>query len=154
MSNLMKKFYSLLAVFFIGVACHAQAPNTWVQKANFGGAARWGVVGFNIGTKGYIGTGYDGSIFYNDFWEWDQATNTWSQKTNFGGIARDGSVGFSIGTKGYIGIGNYYNGTFVRCIDFWEYDQGSNTWTQKANFGGTARLEATGFSIGTKGYIG
>src|SRR5882724_5283840 len=29
-----------------------------------------------------------------------------------------------------------------------------NTWTQKANFGGTARIEAVGFSIGTKGYIG
>ncbi|MBI3502070.1 MAG: T9SS type A sorting domain-containing protein [Bacteroidetes bacterium] len=27
-------------------------------------------------------------------------------------------------------------------------------WTQKANFGGTARQYATGFSIGTKGYVG
>ena len=29
-----------------------------------------------------------------------------------------------------------------------------NTWTQKANFGGTGRYFATGFSIGNKGYIG
>src|SRR5438552_2110317 len=29
-----------------------------------------------------------------------------------------------------------------------------NTWTQKTNFGGTVRAEATGFSIGNKGYIG
>jgi hypothetical protein len=28
------------------------------------------------------------------------------------------------------------------------------TWTQKADFGGTERLSAVGFSIGTKGYIG
>src|SRR5687768_11906654 len=28
------------------------------------------------------------------------------------------------------------------------------TWTQMANFGGTARWRAVGFSIGTKGYIG
>src|SRR3989304_3298210 len=28
------------------------------------------------------------------------------------------------------------------------------TWTQKANFGGTVRLGACGFSIGNKGYIG
>jgi len=27
-------------------------------------------------------------------------------------------------------------------------------WTQKANFGGTARNFATGFTIGNKGYIG
>ena len=32
------------------------------------------------------------------------------------------------------------------------YAQG--TWTQKANFGGTARANAVGFSIGTKGYFG
>ena len=30
----------------------------------------------------------------------------------------------------------------------------SNTWTQKADFGGAIRNRAVGFSIGTKGYIG
>src|SRR5205823_1071084 len=30
----------------------------------------------------------------------------------------------------------------------------TNTWTRKANFGGTGRYYATGFSIGSKGYIG
>jgi N-acetylneuraminic acid mutarotase len=38
--------------------------------------------------------------------------------------------------------------------DFWEYDTTANEWTQKANFGGTVRDGATGFAIGTKGYIG
>ena len=38
--------------------------------------------------------------------------------------------------------------------DFWEYDPATNTWTQKADFGGTARQYATGLSIGSKGYIG
>ncbi|MBK8414047.1 MAG: hypothetical protein IPL22_05735 [Bacteroidetes bacterium] len=30
----------------------------------------------------------------------------------------------------------------------------ANYWTQKADFGGTPRADATGFSIGNKGYIG
>lgn len=38
--------------------------------------------------------------------------------------------------------------------DFWEYVQATNVWTQKADFGGTARFEAAGFSIGNKGYVG
>ena len=38
--------------------------------------------------------------------------------------------------------------------DFWEYDPVTNIWTQKADFGGTARTAAVGFSIGNKGYIG
>ena len=30
----------------------------------------------------------------------------------------------------------------------------SSAWTQKADFGDTARIYAVGFSIGSKGYIG
>ena len=37
--------------------------------------------------------------------------------------------------------------------DFWEFNPDANTWTQKTDFGGTAR-EAIGFSIGNKGYLG
>ena len=35
--------------------------NTWTQKADFGGTARYSAVGFSIGSKGYIGTGVDGN---------------------------------------------------------------------------------------------
>src|SRR6185503_2590366 len=42
--------------------------------------------------------------------------------------------------------------TFSR--DFWEYDPSLDSWTQKADFGGTAREGAVGLSIGGKGYIG
>ena len=38
--------------------------------------------------------------------------------------------------------------------DFWEYDPSTNTWTQKANFGGTARSGAVGLNICSKGHIG
>ena len=38
--------------------------------------------------------------------------------------------------------------------DFWQWDQATDVWTQKTNFGGTARNLASGFSIGGKGYLG
>jgi len=34
------------------------------------------------------------------------------------------------------------------------FGQTGNTWIQKTDFGGTARIQAVGFSIGAKGYIG
>ena len=145
-------------VSFLAVDMLFATPNTWTQKADFGGTGRSDAVGFSIGSKGYIGTGgsYNGSwSWYKDFWEYDPAVNTWTQKADFGGIVRSDAVGFSIGTKGYIGTGegyNGHNGLFTK--DFWEYDPVANTWTQKADFGGTARYGAVGFSIGTKGYIG
>src|SRR5258708_33661912 len=83
------------------------------------------------------------------------AQGTWIQKANFGGTARNSAVSFSIGTKGYIGTGyTGFSGTGTNKKDFWEWDQATNTWTQKADFGGGFREAAVGFSIGTKGYIG
>ncbi len=131
-----------------------QATNVWTKKADFGGAARYGAVGFSVGNKGYIGTGYDGISYLKDFWEWDQATDVWTNKADFGGNARVYAVGFSIGDKGYIGTG--FNGGSITSSykDIWEWDQKTNVWIKKADFDGDARNSAVGVSIGNKGYIG
>ena len=99
-------------------------------------------MGFSIGSKGYIGNGWN----YTDFWEYDPVADAWTKRADFG-IALATPVGFSIGSKGYIGTGadNSY---------FWEYDPVLNTWTKRADFGGEVRYGAVGFSIGSKGYIG
>src|SRR6218665_1089723 len=126
-------------------------PGEWIPKANFGGASRIGAVGFSIGNKGYIGTGFiSGGTNLSDFWEYNPVTNVWTQKANFGGGGRTYAVGFSIGSKGYIGTGNEVGIN----NDFWEYNSTTNVWTKKANFGGGVRAFATGFSIGSRGYIG
>jgi N-acetylneuraminic acid mutarotase len=125
--------------------------NSWMQKADYGGGARWDAVGFSIGDKGYIGTGSDTSGSQKDFWEYDPTSDAWLQKTDFGGTAREQAVGFSIGNKGYIGTG-YATDGYKK--DFWEFDPVLNLWTQKADFGGTARWLAVGFGTVSKGYIG
>ena len=128
----MKKIYRFLAIITfsaLSIDTSAQAPNTWTQKANFGGIPRLQAVGFSIGTKGYIGTGGIGG-YANDFWEYDPSSDTWTQKANFGGTPRYGAVGFSIGAYGYIGTGYTASGDQR---DFWEYDPSSNTWMQKAS---------------------
>lgn|GEM_PF-981994 len=77
---------------------------------------------------------------------------TWTQKASvFTTTARAGVFGFSIGGKGYMGAGWQYN-IPIYYNDFWEWDQGTNAWTQKANFAGSARGDAVSFSIGNKGY--
>jgi len=75
-----------------------------------------------IGSKGYVGLGYDSyaSTSYKDFWEYDPATNIWTRKADFGGAARSGARGFSIGSNSYIGMG--FNGSDLK--DFWEYTPG------------------------------
>jgi hypothetical protein len=127
----------------------AQLPNSWTQKNNFGGIARYGAARFSIGNKGYIGTGNAGAN-RKDFWEYDPLADTWSQKADFGGTARVDATGFSIEDKGFIACGN--DGTYKN--DFWEYNPGTNIWTRKADFAGPPRIGAASFSIGSKGYLG
>jgi hypothetical protein len=38
--------------------------------------------------------------------------------------------------------------------DFWEYDPATDAWTRKADFSGGELLNATAFSINSKGYVG
>jgi hypothetical protein len=144
-------FLVIILITSLPIESSAQTPNTWTQKANFGGTAREFGIGFSIGAKGYLGTGEDANGERNDFWEYDTTSNVWTQKANVGGGVRYRAVGFSIGMKGYIGLGQNGIGYMN---DFWEYDPTNNTWTQKANFMGVGRIDAVGFSIGVKGYIG
>jgi len=126
--------------------------------------ARTGAVGFSIGNKGYIGTGcteLNSSVttYVKDFWEYDPVADTWTQKADFGGGFTNAAAGFSIGNKGYVGTGShitYTDGNVVQTgiKEFWQYDPATDTWTQKADFGGSERELAKGFSIGDKGYIG
>ena len=43
--------------------------NTWTQRGIYGGGVEYGAVGFSIGSKGYVGTGYNNSNG-RDFWEY------------------------------------------------------------------------------------
>ena len=132
-----------------------QTTNEWTKKSDYPGKGY--DVSFSIGNKGYIGTGYDyiSRSYINEFWEWDQETNIWTRKADFGGILRFEAVGFSIGNKGYIGTGlSNVNTSTNTYNDLWEWDQNTNIWTKKADFGGASRRSANSFSIGNKAYIG
>ena len=54
------KIFSLLLIFVLFFLPDVFSQvNTWQSKQAFGGTGRSGAVAFSIGTKGYIGTGYD-----------------------------------------------------------------------------------------------
>ncbi len=130
--------------------------NTWTQKTSLPGLVRKHATGFAVGNKGYItGGGYSNGTTLSDLWEYNQNNDTWTIISNvfpYSGPGRESAVAFSIGTMGYFGTG--LDGTGSPYDDWWEFDTGSNTWSQKANVPGSPRFGACGFSIGTKGYLG
>ncbi|MGC4039868.1 MAG: kelch repeat-containing protein [Flavobacterium sp.] len=124
----------------------------WVTSVTFDGVARSRAASFVIGNKGYVGTGYDGDDYLNDFWEFDINQGYWSQKANFPGVPRSSAVGFAIGSNGYIGTG--YDGN-LELKDFYKYNPASDTWTPIADFAGDkVRRSAVGFSSDNYAYVG
>jgi N-acetylneuraminic acid mutarotase len=146
-------FFSVLALPFLN-SCQSSSTDLvgdWVDLYSIDPSLRAYCASFAIGSKGYLGTGYNGTKRFNDFWEYDAAEKTWTQKADFPGAARQGAVGFATDTKGYIGTGR---DATTKYKDFYEYDPGTNEWTRKADFGGSARYAAVGMVINNKCYIG
>jgi len=134
--------------------------NSWTQKADVPGLVRRDAVGFAIGNRGYIGTGINTVISYlgtkqKDFYEYNPVTNSWTAKANYPGNNNHGiyyACAFATSTKGYICCGKAGASSYI--AQTWEYNQATNTWTQKAAFPGGIRYGATAFAIGDMGYVG
>jgi N-acetylneuraminic acid mutarotase len=144
----------LLSILFFSCtkdSTTTEVSGNWIRRSEFEGVGRTEAVSFSIGTKIYVGGGYDGTTRLQDFWSLDENSGTWLRIADFPGVARNSAVAFAVGTKGYVGTG--YDENDNKLKDFWEYDPATNTWTQKADFAGTARYGALGFSLSGKGYI-
>ncbi|MBI3502490.1 MAG: gliding motility-associated C-terminal domain-containing protein [Bacteroidetes bacterium] len=129
------------------------SANSWTQKTSLPAIARERAIGFSIAGKGYIAAGWDGSNTLNDLWEYDPVADAWTQKQSIpiGGRADMDRAVFVLGTSAYLGTG--WDFVTTHYADFWEYNQTTNNWTQKANLP-LGRRGATGFSLCNYGYVG
>jgi N-acetylneuraminic acid mutarotase len=80
--------------------------------------------------------------------------DSWIKKLSFGGDARHRSTAFSLGNKGYMGLGHVNATGNILYEDIWEYDPASNTWMQKANYGGGLNYHAACFVVDNIAYVG
>lgn len=123
--------------------------DSWRQRDNLEGPARSLAVGFTIAGRGYVGTGVSSSGNLQDFWEYFPATNAWTEIAPLP-VTKAAAVAFGLQNSGYVGTGGTENAE----SDFYQYDRVANTWSQVANFAGGERVNAVGFSIGARGYVG
>lgn len=143
----MKRIYTLGLVCLLS-ALTIKVQAQWTKKADFPSKGK--TTSFAINDAGYVLSG-DST---NNFWKYDPSSNTWMPLADFPGAPRVSAVGFAIGNTGYIGTGHNSRKSTPVYADFWAYDPATNTWTEKAPLPGGARAEASGFSIGNKGYLG
>ncbi len=138
--------------------CYEYSPtsNSWTAKTSIPGA-RQGACGFVIGNYAYVGTGQvTASTYLNNFYKFDPTANTWTAIAPFPGIARCAAFAFSANGKGYVGCGfsSPDGSTIIFHKDFYEYNPVTNTWSQKADFGGGKRCWPVGLTVNNIGYAG
>lgn len=142
----MKILLNIIAMLIVGTTI---GQNVWVQKASLS-VERYAAVGFSIGSKGYVGTGYNTlNQTQNDLWEWDQATDAWTQKASMS-LPRFGAVSFVINGFAYVGLG-LSSGVFR--TDLQKYDPVLNSWTAMASLPAPGRYGSASFALNQKGYI-
>lgn len=82
------------------------------------------------------------------------ANGQWTQLTDFPGESRLWKSCFAIGDKIYYGVGATSEpGGYEAVDDFWMYDTGTNSWTQRASFPNGGIYASASFAIGNKGYV-
>ncbi len=152
------KISLLIAVLFCtGFSFQFYCQDIWEIKDSVNGPARGSSASFVINGEGYIIGGLDDFGFKRKMYSYDPSQNDWDDELSLGGLNGDGldrasACGFAIGDKGYICLGQGQTNPYFK--DTWEYDPINDTWTQKADFVGTARRQAVAFVIGNEAYVG
>jgi len=144
--------------------------NYWEKCAGMPAAPeaprRNGAVGFSVGSKGYVTTGYDSDnfVYLKDTWEFDPSVTgtdsdgnsvigVWTKMDDFKGDARTKAVAFSIGDYGYVGTGKNDDGQYK---DFWRFNPNAasgSQWEETRGFGGYKREGSTVFVIDNVAYL-
>jgi N-acetylneuraminic acid mutarotase len=152
----MKQYsISFLSILFLSTLCFSQ--DFWIQKDSVNGSGKSVCASFVIDGQGFCLAGLDDNGFKRKTYSYNPIQDDWDSETSIGGPNADGldrgsATGFAIGMKGYICLGQGETNPYFK--DLWEYDYETGAWSQKADFIGSARRQAIGFTINDIAYVG
>lgn len=148
------KLLIVAATLFSG---YSFSQNQWVQKDSVNGSPRSVSSSFIINGEGYIMGGLDNSGFKRKMYSYTFWQNDWDDEPSIGGVSGSGlnrgsACAFNLNNLGYICLGQGDTNPFFN--DLWEFNEDTDAWSQKANFAGSARRQATCFVIDEIAYVG
>ena len=156
-----KYILSLCSILLVGlISCTPDDSDStdddgnWVKLSDYEGDTRTGAVSFVIDGFAYVGLGSDGEDYLTDFWRYDPSRNFWEEIAAFPGVGRISAVAFSADGSGFVGTGFNDDLETEELSDFWRYDPTTDSWTEVAQFGGSARYSAVAFTLNGLGYVG
>ena len=153
----MKPFFSyIFLLFLLLLPFQSRTQNLSFIDSFPGPAQRMAASGSFYDGKSRFLFGSDSLGGYShEFHEYNHVTSSWVRKNDILFPWRSGAVAVHCNGKLYTGIGcdetTLPNWTYYH--DFWKYDEGTDTWTQKADFPGGGREYPVCEVVGNKIYI-
>jgi len=109
--------------------------DTYETKTSFtttGSTPSSGIVGCNVGSKGYVGMGFISvGVFQNNWSVYNVTDNNWTSLSGIPGRGRSRGIAFCNGDNVYTGAGAIFNvssGETNRFKDFYKYTVSTDTW--------------------------
>ncbi len=122
--------------------------DVWFRRADFDGEARTEAVAYIYDGKIYVGLGYNGFAYLNDFWEYNPDAKTWRNVKGFP-KARMSAVAAVYNDTVVVGTGLSQDGPER---DMWRYDKFSNLWQPMDSLPGNCeRYDAVAFTLNLNG---
>lgn len=128
--------------------------NMWQRKADYPGEQgatpfTSGCVSFVYGNDIYIGAGFNGYAFSNNFWKYNILTDTWTQLNDFSSTSR--AIATSINANGRVFFGTGYH--TYNLNDWWEYLPSDDSWLKRRNMPDGGRVNALSFSVAQRVFV-
>lgn len=132
------------------------SQDVWIQRDSLNGPPRASGSSFVLNDDLYFVAGVDVYGFKRSMVSYDIDQDDWDDEVSLGGESGDGlnrgsAIAFNVGGFGFCGLGT---GSATYMKDIWRFDAETETWTQVADFEGSARREAVSFVIDNKAYVG
>ncbi|WP_421752414.1 kelch repeat-containing protein [Croceimicrobium sp.] len=127
--------------------------DSWTQLPDIPGPARHHPFMFATNGEVYAGMGHGGNFIYDDWYRFDTVNNNWQSMNNFPGEARVAGTQFDHAGYGYVLSGDGDNHSFMGTGEMWQYESGTDTWTELDPHPGFSRWAPGSFVIGDTLYF-
>jgi hypothetical protein len=155
----MKKFVIGFMLFLLSP--HVTAQDYWFPRDTVKGPPKSAIAATSFQNIGLIIGGLDEFGFKRKMYSYSPFQDDWDEQVSLGGISGEGlergsACAFTLShenmQKAYVCLGQTQTVAYMK--DLWEFNPQTETWSQKANFSGSARRQAVCFTAANQAYVG
>ncbi len=129
--------------------CYDPQTDTWTEEARAPFKGTDACVAFTYHDEIYVGLGFYGTVFGEEWWKYNPREKKWTRLKNFSGLNRAGALLCSNGERIFTGTGyRTYN-----LNDWWEYFPDSDTWKERKKMPDNGRVNGTALSVGNRMFV-